>query len=137
MCVCVCVCVCVWFLVLGREDKSIFKWIGQRGDLYCLEFIIHFVLSYEYVSILMLSSENIKGTRTCWGVILWHLNSLVFVVWMVFSWLRFCLFYDGRSFLFLRVFLLVFTPHLLLMFDTLCVCVCVCVCVNGFGFHLE
>ena len=59
--VCVCVCVCKkWSFFVGpREQKvNISKWIGPQRDLYFFR-IIYFVLTYVYVSSLLLSSENI------------------------------------------------------------------------------
>ena len=60
------------------------KWVCQRRDLFFFRILfIAFDLTYMYVSSLMLSSENMYGTRPCQ----WDLNSLVFAVWMVYrSW---------------------------------------------------
>ena len=89
-CVCVCVCVCVWtfFFVFGpkKEKINISKWIGPQRDLYIFK-IIYFVLTYEYVSSLLLSSENICGTKPYeWGT-QWDSNSQTNTSDSEFHWL--------------------------------------------------
>ena len=58
------------------------NWFSFLKDLF-----IYFDLTYIHVFSLLLSSENIYGTKPFeWGT-QWDLNSLIFEVWMVFSWL--------------------------------------------------
>ena len=89
------------------------------------------VLTYVDVSSLMLSLENIYGTRPCWWDIQCGMNSLVLGVWMVFSWLWF--FTKVTPLFFLEcVYLCLLYPSF--AFDiwfvvSFCVCVYVCVCV--------
>ena len=89
------------------------KWFVFFKDTF-----IYFVLTYVYVSrwhksFLMWYFERLESTHLC------SLNGFHLVMG----------FYDGLSSLFLSVFNIVyFTPHLLLIYYTLCVCVCVTLC---------
>ena len=77
-------------LLVQREKKvNISKRISSLRDLYFFqEIFIYFVLTYVYVSCLLLSPENICRTRSCeWGTP-WDSNSLGFVSRMFF---RFCM----------------------------------------------
>ena len=68
MCVCVCVCVNN-FRCRFKERKKYFEMKRSTKNLYHFKYLfIHFVLTFVYVSSLLLSSENIRGARPCeWG----------------------------------------------------------------------
>ena len=53
----------IFLLKVLRDDKNIKKCVGTRKDLYFLGFIFYLFLTYVYVSSLMLSLEDMYGTR--------------------------------------------------------------------------
>ena len=86
-----------------------------------------------YVSSLMLSSENTYGTRPCKWCNQSDLNSLLFAVWLVFSWLYVYLWKSLLSFSYsysLRVFFPKSTLPLICFLYLIRVCVCVSVSVS-------
>ena len=86
-----CVCMCgsgVWNL-LGTNFSNnfclcIYIYIYICTSIYI--YIYVYIYIYIYVSNLMPLSGNMYGTRSSWWVE-WDLNLLVFVVWMVFTYL--------------------------------------------------
>ena len=87
--------------------------------IYLFFFGFYIRVIYVYVSSLLLSSENIYWIWPCSLGTQWDLSSLLFAVWMFFSWLW--VLYWGHT----LFFLVCFSPH-----DIFCRCVFVCVCVG-------
>ena len=71
----------IYICIYSKMNRSMKTFVLFK-DLF-----IYFVLTHMYVSSLLLSLENIYGTSPReWGT-QWDLNSFVFEVWTVFSWL--------------------------------------------------
>ena len=83
-----------------KERIKIYLKIGGRRDWYFFiySFCPYIRVIYEYVSSLLFSSENMCGTRPFKWDTQWHLNSLLFAVWMLVMGFKY-----RSSSLFLRV----------------------------------
>ena len=98
---------------------------SMKKFVFFQDLFFYFILTYMYACSLLLSSGNKYGTRPCWWSSQWDLNSLVFAVWMVFSWLW--VYMEVSSLFFFKyVYLNLLLPFIGLW---LLICVCVYVCV--------
>ena len=59
VCACVCVFIIFFFIIYSQREKKYFKMNSSTQRFMFIERIIYFVLSYEYVSGLLLSSGSI------------------------------------------------------------------------------